>query len=580
MKIKYAVIYCRVSSSQQSKYGESLAVQEEECRKYCERKWYTVLRVFKEQITGTAEDRPQVEEALNFVRNSEVPIEYVIALKIDRISRWGIEILNDFKKSFKELWVTLEDTYGVIWESKNVVEIEWIDTDCYEWAQENNREHAESITAIVAKEERINAVRRMLAQEIKNNQRWYASRNSHYWFTNEEIRTDGWKKKIQVENTEESIYIKKMYELRARWGMSDMQIVDELNNMWYRSRTSSKWNKDKTQIIGTIWGRKLSTEQLRRFIQRPVYAWILCEKWTGNKPIKTPYDWLVSIAMWNKANRWLKRILKQWKEYRIVYQQNWEEVETRIIQKPKNYNPEFPYGKMLQCPECGWHLTAEKSKSSTWKHHFYYSCRGKKWAKHKNYYLKRDEVNEKILKYFSEVQFDDSAFEIFDKISEEVFKERSKEYKDLQQSNKEKIEELTTKGEHIFSYIDSLTDSPLLFEAKKKEFENIQKEIKELKEDKKYSTESIWIKRFQQHAKKSLKLTKYLASQKENPEIIQMVFDIVFGGKIEYEKMQSRTPINHYFSALTNKKEFQLNWNSSLNRKWWVIRGSNSGPSP
>jgi len=48
---KNAIIYCRVSTSKQSKNGESLQVQEQECRDFCKRNDYQVMSVFSEQFT-------------------------------------------------------------------------------------------------------------------------------------------------------------------------------------------------------------------------------------------------------------------------------------------------------------------------------------------------------------------------------------------------------------------------------------------------------------------------------------------------------------------------------------------------
>ena len=47
--------------------------------------------------------------------------------------------------------------------------------------------------------------------------------------------------------------------------------------------------------------------------------------------------------------------------------------------------------------------------------------------------------------------------------------------------------------------------------------------------------------------------------QRENLEIIQLVFDVVFDGKIEFDEMKSRTPITKEFLALQTKTDFQKN---------------------
>ncbi len=579
---KNAIIYCRVSTSKQSKNGESLQVQETECREFCKRNDYQVIWSFSEQFTGTKDQRPKIQEALEFVKNSELKIDYIIVLKIDRVSRWGIEIHNSFKKQFSDLWVTLKDVHGMIWENENVVKVEWIDTDKYSWAKNNTKGITENITVMMSETERNTILQRMLWQAIKNNKRWYKVRNSDYWFRLKKIWTPYWRKTIQEENIEESIYIKKMFELKARWDLSDKEIVKEINLMGFKSRTRDKWNDDKTEVIGIMGWKKLSPEQMQRYIKKPTYAWVICEQWTWNKPIKAPYDGLVSIDLWNKANRWKYKISMVDNETIEIDYYKWDTKleEAPIIQKPKNYNPDYMFWKVLQCPECGWHMTAEKSRSKSWKHHHYYSCRWKKWAKHKNYYLRRDEANSEIINTFSKVTFDKEALKLIDVISTNIYNDRKDEHIEKSHLISKNITALKTKQSTITSNISNLLQYPDLLEAQNQELQEIKADIKKLEKEQKEKWERFWLERFKNASNKILEHLDKLVLQKENPEVIQLAFDIVFGGKVEYESILSRTPIIHDLLALQSKKEFQDNWNSHLNRKWWVIRGSNPGPSP
>jgi len=41
--------------------------------------------------------------------------------------------------------------------------------------------------------------------------------------------------------------------------------------------------------------------------------------------------------------------------------------EELIAKKLKNYNPDYPYWKVLKCPHCEWHLTTERPKSKSGK---------------------------------------------------------------------------------------------------------------------------------------------------------------------------------------------------------------------
>lgn len=159
---KNVIIYCRVSTDKQSKTWESLSVQEQECRNFCKRNDYQVMSVFSEQFTWTKDKRPKIEEALEFIKNSELKIDYIIVLKIDRVSRWWIAIHDSFKKQFKDLWVTLKDVYWIIGEDKNVVVVEWVDTDKYNWSKSNTNQIAENMTVMMSENERNTILQRML----------------------------------------------------------------------------------------------------------------------------------------------------------------------------------------------------------------------------------------------------------------------------------------------------------------------------------------------------------------------------------------------------------------------------------
>lgn len=84
----------------------------------------------------------------------------------------------------------------------------------------------------------------------------------------------------------------------------------------------------------------------------------------------------------------------------------------------------------------------------------------------------------------------------------------------------------------------------------------------------------MWLKRFQDSSKKVLEHLDKLVVQRENLEIIQLVFDVVFDGKIEFDEMKSRTPITKEFLALGTKTDFQKKWKSAWNTLWWETNSS------
>ena len=44
-------------------------------------------------------------------------------------------------------------------------------------------------------------------------------------------------------------------------------------------------------------------EELQNFIKRTSYCGIICKKWTKYIPIKAKWEGIVSIDLWNRANR-------------------------------------------------------------------------------------------------------------------------------------------------------------------------------------------------------------------------------------------------------------------------------------
>jgi len=47
----------------------------------------------------------------------------------------------------------------------------------------------------------------------------------------------------------------------------------------------------------------MTAKKLQVMMKYTKYAGIVCEKWTNNLPIKAQYDGLVSIEIFNRANR-------------------------------------------------------------------------------------------------------------------------------------------------------------------------------------------------------------------------------------------------------------------------------------
>ena len=167
-----------------------------------------------------------------------------------------------------------------------------------------------------------------------------------------------------------------------------------------------------------------------------------------------------------------------------------------------------------------------------------------------------------------------SVSKIFDVISQEVYESRKSTYSERNEIISKNIKELESKKDFIVWNIQNLINYPDLLEAQNQELQNINQQIKELDYKKNNSQTVMGLKRFQESSKKVLEHLDKLVIQRENLEIIQLVFDVVFDGKIEFDEMKSRTPITKEFLALQTKTDFQKKWKSAWNTLWWETNSS------
>lgn len=550
---KTAIIYCRVSTNKQENDWDSLNRQEIACKEYCKNHWIDSMWVFKESYSWKTSNRPILKEAIsNAIANK---VNYFVVFDIDRFSRWGFAKYTQIKEELSNNWIKLQDTKNIIGDDKIVISNEKIDMWIYKWNKENSNEMTEMVMSAQAHIEWKKILQRTIPKEILLEQQWYQVRQANFWYKNERIKTPDWKKVIQIKDWEYWDCIIELFELRAKGQRTDKEIAAILNAKWYRNK---KWKELK------IW-------YLQSIIKNPVYAWVISNKWNWWEVIKTAYNWLISIETFNKANRWRIKIIKLANDDLVIeYKDKYDkEVGTSpIIEKRKNYNSDYPYAKVLQCPHCWWELTANTSKSKNWTLHYYYQCKWKWWVKHKNYSIRRDEVWKNIKSYFENIIIDEDILKLYDKLSEEVYNEQKEELSIISKSNINEIKKLELRKKEILSNIDKLLDFPSILESKNKELEDTKIKIEELKNYNEHSINQMNLERFKSFSKTAITHLNNIVTEAEKPELINLAFNIVFDWKIEYEKLSYHTPLIMEKSAILSQQKNPSCDEFSLNLRW------------
>lgn len=181
----------------------------------------------------------------------------------------------------------------------------------YKWSVYSPSKKSEILEAERAKDEVRDIQTRMIGAQIRYARMGYWVRRSLYGFDNVHIETREGKRCILEANYTEAPFIVKMFELRAQGTLDDNQIIERLNNLGFKTRESYVRDKqDRTKIIRTIGGEDLTLKTFWKIIANPVYAGINPEKWTQGSPVRCRFSGLVSIELWNAANRGKRTIIE------------------------------------------------------------------------------------------------------------------------------------------------------------------------------------------------------------------------------------------------------------------------------
>ena len=83
-----AVVYVRVSTTEQAEFGYSLKAQEQLCREYSKRNNYFVLKVFIEKgESAKTTNRTELKNMLSYIKVNKNKVNALIIYKMDRLSR-------------------------------------------------------------------------------------------------------------------------------------------------------------------------------------------------------------------------------------------------------------------------------------------------------------------------------------------------------------------------------------------------------------------------------------------------------------------------------------------------------------
>lgn len=119
---KRAVLYRRVSTTDQKDFGNSLTTQQNRLNEFCNRHSIDVVKDFEEDYSAKNFNRPVFSELMSYVSTNKKQIDLVLIYKCDRFSRNTMEALTMISQlkgygvevNCSEQWVKHDDPNQLI----------------------------------------------------------------------------------------------------------------------------------------------------------------------------------------------------------------------------------------------------------------------------------------------------------------------------------------------------------------------------------------------------------------------------------------------------------------------------------
>ena len=386
LKGKNAVLYRRVSTTDQKNFGTSLNTQKSQLLKWCDSNEVNILKDFEEDYSAKSFNRPAIAELRKYILDNPKKVDLLLVTKWDRFSRdfFGGEA---FERFLATKGVTVHDISSPI---DPADEYQWLSKMIYR--------------ALPEQENRIKSVRvkEGMRQGLKDG-RYNNKAPKGYINTRDE---EG-KPLIQPDP-------------------SCAPLVTALFNEYARGHLS------QNQLLKDIRFKdlNLSKSNLSRMLCNPTYA--------GKVFIPAYRDEAEQLIDGRH------KPLVNWSTFQIV--QAHISGRNRSKQKPSKLNASLPLRRHLKCPTCGSNLTGSRSKSKTGKYYFYYHCNTRVGCNHR---LPTKEYHAALNKLFTDLKPHSEVIDVYKLILEDHFEAQDeKHFKQISKIEKD-LNDLEEKRERM-----------------------------------------------------------------------------------------------------------------------------------
>lgn len=314
LKGKRAILYRRVSTTDQKDYGNSLTNQQTRLHEFCRNNSITVVKDFQEDYSAKDFSRPVFTEIIQFATLNKKKIDYLLIYKWDRFSRDTFEAMLMIKQ-FKGLD---------------------IEVNCSEqWVNHDDPNQQIMFLINIGLPEVDNRIRRDRTIEG----------------TRSNLKEGRW-----VLNQPKG-YVPGRDETGKVLMKPDPKIAPLISEL-FKDFSLGIYSQNELRKLPKFKPLNLTKSGISRILNQPLYSGKILVPTYKDEPeqvVEAIHEPLISEEIFEKV------------QYELGQRK-------RIKHKPVKQNDLLPMRGYLSCNKCGSNLTGSGSKSKTGKKHYYYHC--------------------------------------------------------------------------------------------------------------------------------------------------------------------------------------------------------------
>jgi len=405
---KKAILYRRVSTTDQKVFGNSLNAQQGSLRDFCEKNSMNIVKEFQEDYSAKNFNRPEWKRLNAFAKKNKKDIDYLLVVDWDRFSRNVFEalgVINDFKDMGIEVncigkWINYSDP------SQIMMQLMYLGMP-----EVDNKIRSQK-------------VQMGMRQGLKEG-RWNVMQPIGYVSGKDELG----KPLMQLD-------------------LIKAPLIKELFNTF----SLGVYSQNEILKMPKFRKLKLSKSTLSRVLRNILYVGDIKVTEKNDEPeqiVKGLHKPIVSREMFNKV------------QYLLASR-------NRNTSKQNKMRDDMYLRGHLKCVKCGGNLTGSASTSKTGKKHYYYHCNRAKGCKES--FRVKDAHNE-LINLFRDLKPPVEVCDLFELVLEDYYKSsKQTQYNEIKRVKSE-IEDLELKKDKLLDKLLDEVISDDLFKKHTKNIE-------------------------------------------------------------------------------------------------------------